>query len=71
MTFAVLLPLLIRYAPDAIGLIGHVVQNIAAGRSQATVTDSDWAELDRLAALTGEAIYARLGIQPPPPKPTA
>ena len=67
MTFAALLPLLLQYAPQAIGLIGHVVQNIAAGRSQATVSVDDWAEMDRLAALTGEAIYAKLGITPPPP----
>lgn len=66
MTFAALLPLLIQYAPQAVGLIGHVVQNIAAGRSQATVTLSDWQELDRLAALTGSDIYAKLGITPPP-----
>ena len=66
MTFAALLSLLIQYAPQAVGLIGHVVQNIAAGRSQATVTLSDWQELDRLAALTGSDIYAKLGITPPP-----
>ncbi len=65
MTFAALLPLLVQYAPEAIGVIGHVVTNIAAGRSQATVTDADWTELDRLAANTSAAIYARLGITPP------
>lgn len=67
MSFATLLPLLLQYAPEAIGVIGHVVTNIAAGRSQATVTDADWAELDRLAALTADAIYKRRGIAPPPP----
>lgn len=67
MTFAALLPLLLQYAPEAIGVIGHVVTNIAAGRSQQAVTDSDWSEIDRLAALTSDAIYKRLGIAPPPP----
>ncbi len=66
MSFATLLPLLIQYAPEAIGVIGHVVTNIAAGRSQATVLDSDWTEIDRLAANTSDAIYKRLGITPPP-----
>ncbi len=66
MTFAALLPLLLQYAPEAIGVIGHVVANIGAGRANATVTDADWTELDRLAALTAEAIYKRLGITPPP-----
>ncbi|MBC7367554.1 MAG: hypothetical protein H7343_12235 [Undibacterium sp.] len=66
MTFAALLPLLLQYAPQAIGLIEHCVINIAAGRSQATVTPADWAELDRLAALTGADIYRRLGLTPPP-----
>ncbi len=66
MTFAALLPLLLQYAPEAIGVIGHVVTNIAAGRSQAAVTVDDWNELDRLAAQTSDAIYKRLGIAPPP-----
>ncbi len=69
MTFATLLPLLLQYAPEAIGLISHTVQNIAAGRSQATVTDADWVALDALANQTGEEVYLRLGI-PPPPKET-
>lgn len=68
LTFATLLPLLLKYAPDAIDLIGHVVKNIAAGRANSPVLDSDWTELDRLASLTGEAIYAKLGITPPPSK---
>ena len=67
MTFAALLPLLLQYAPEAIGVIGHVVTNIAAGRSQQVVTDADWTELDRLAANTSDAIYKRLGIKPPAP----
>jgi len=66
MTFAALLPLLLQYAPQAIGLIEHVVLNIAAGRSQAQVTTADWAELDRLATQTSSDIYTRLGITPPP-----
>jgi len=66
MTFAILLPLLLKYAPEAIDVIGHVVANIAAGRSQHTVSDADWAEIDRLPADTSAAIYARLGITPPP-----
>ena len=69
MTFAALLPLLLQYAPQAIGLIGHVVQNIAAGRAQTVITPDDWTELDRLAKLSSADIYARLGIEPPPAKP--
>lgn len=67
MTFAVILPLLLKYAPEAVDVIGHVVANIAAGRSQHEVTDADYAEIDRLAANTSDAIYKRLGIAPPPP----
>lgn len=66
MNWATLLPLLLQYAPTAIGLIEHATLNIAAGRSQATVMPDDWTELDRLAALTGEDIYKRLGITLPP-----
>ena len=66
MTFAALLPLLLQYAPQAIGLIENVVLNIAAGRSQAQVLPADWAELDRLASQTSDDIYLKLGITPPP-----
>lgn len=47
-------------------MIEHVVQNIAAGRSQATVTDADWAALDALASQTSADVYKRLGLTPPP-----
>ncbi len=67
MTFAVLLPLVLKYAPEAVALIEHLVINIAAGRSQATVADADWAEIDRLGAQTADLIFLRRGIAPPKP----
>lgn len=70
MTFVVLLELVLKYAPEATDFIGHLVANIAAGRSQQKPTDADWAELDRLGSLSSEAIYKRLGVTPPPPLPT-
>jgi len=39
-----------------------------AGKGNQTVTAADLAELSRLGGQTGEDIYARLGITPPPPK---
>ena len=66
MSWAILLELLLKYSPEAIGLIQHAVLNISAGRSQSTVVIADWVELDRLSSLTSASVYARLGITPPP-----
>lgn len=66
MTYLALLNLVVQYAPEAEKLIEHLVVNVAAGRSQTKVTDADGAELDRLGALTAEAIFARRGVALPP-----
>lgn len=67
MTFAALLPLVLTYGPSIIPLVQKLAANISAGRGNQTVTDADWAELTRLALLTSDDIYKRLGITPPPP----
>lgn len=69
MTFSALLPLLLQYGPSIIPLVSKLVANIQAGRGSVTVSDADWAELNRLASQTSGDIYARLGIAPPPPAP--
>ncbi len=66
MTFAALLPLVLTYGPTIIPLVQKLVTNIAAGRGNQQLTDADWNELTRLAALTSDDIYKRLGITPPP-----
>lgn len=66
MTYLALLDLVIKYAPEAVNLIEHLVINVASGRAAKVVTDADATELDRLGSLTAEAIFARKGITPPP-----
>lgn len=66
MTFSALLPLLLQYGPSIIPLVSKLVANIEAGKGNTTVSDADWAELNRLASQTSSDIYARLGITPPP-----
>lgn len=65
-TWTVALDLLMKYGPNAVALATKIVDNIKAGRANTEVSDSDRAELARLSALTGEEIYARLGITLPP-----
>lgn len=65
---AQLLQAIITVAPQAIGLVIKLKQDIDAGRTATTVTTEDLQELDRLCQLNSAAIYARLGITPPPPK---
>ncbi len=67
MTFAALLQLVLTYGPTVVPLAQKLVSNIAAGRGDAKLTDADWNELTRLASLTSDDIYKRLGISPPPP----
>ena len=54
-------------ALQALPVLQKLYADIAAGRGQQVVTDADWIELNRLASQSGEDIYRRLGIVPPPP----
>lgn len=66
MTIAALLAALLQYGPSIIPLAAKLVGDIEAGRGNKTVTAADLAELAALANQTGEDIYKRLGITPPP-----
>lgn len=70
MTPVTLLAAVLQYGPSIIGVVQKLVTDIEAGRGQKEVTAADLAELARLAGQTGEDIYARIGIAPPPPKAT-
>lgn len=65
MTYAAALELLLKYGPAAVAMAQKLAVNIAAGKANETVTDADWMELNRLAALSSDSIYAKLGIQKP------
>lgn len=52
-----------------IPLIGKLMADITAGRTQTTVTVDDLAELARLSNQNAEDIYKKLGITPPPATP--
>lgn len=67
-------PLLLAELIRQLGTVGiplilKLMGDIQAGRAATTVTAEDMAELQRLAAQTGEDVYKRLGITPPPPTP--
>ena len=66
MTIALLLNALLTYGPTILPLVQKLVTDIEAGRGNATVTSADLADLVRLAGLTGEDIYAKAGVTPPP-----
>lgn len=66
MTFAIALDLLLKYGPNAVLLGEKLVAAVKAGKAHSEITDTDWADLVRLANQKGEDIYARLGIAPPP-----
>lgn len=68
MTTAALLAAVLQYGPTIIPLVAKLVANIEAGKGNQTVTAADLAELATLANQTGEDIYKRLGITPPPAK---
>lgn len=65
MKFAELLNLILQYGPSVIPLAQKLAATIAAGRGNDTVTDADWAELNRLANQTSADIYHRAGVVPP------
>lgn len=71
LTFLALLNLVTTYGPSVVTLIQKLRASVAAGKGNEVVTDADWAELSRLASQTGEDIYERLGIDPPPAAPTS
>lgn len=61
------LDLLLRYGPTAVDLGLKLKAAVDAGRAGDPLTAADWAEMRRLAEQSGEDIYRRLGITPPPP----
>lgn len=69
MTTAALLTAVLTYGPSIIPVVGKLVADIEAGKSNATVTSADLAELARLAGLSSASIYQSLGIAPPPAAP--
>ena len=69
LTIVGVLQLVMQYGPSVVGLIQKLVADIEAGKGNQVVTAQDLADLAKLAQQTGEDIYARLGITPPPPAP--
>lgn len=67
LTIAALADAFFKYGPMVLTVGQKLIADIAAGRGDKPATAEDFAELNRLAAQTGEDIYARLGITPPPP----
>ena len=65
MTTAALLTAILTYGPSIIPVVQKLIADIEAGKANATVTSADLDELNRLANLTSDSIYARLGITPP------
>jgi hypothetical protein len=68
LTIAALADAFFKYGPTVLSVGQKLMADIAAGRGGKEVTAEDFAELVRLANQTGEQIYARLGITPPPPQ---
>ncbi len=63
-------PILLAQLLSTLGTVGipliqKLMADIAAKKSETTVTVEDLAELDRLSKLTSAGIYASLGIKPP------
>ena len=71
LTAVTVLQLLLQYGPSAVAMAGKLYTDIQAGRGNTPLTAEDFAELQRLASQTGEDIYAKLGIVPPPVKPAS
>lgn len=71
MSFAELLPLVLKYGPSIIPIIQRIVAAIKAGRGNVQITEADWDELIALSTQKGEDIYLRLGIALPPPAAAA
>lgn len=67
LTIAALADAFFKYGPTVLTVGQKLMADIAAGKGNHVVTADDFAELNRLAAQTGEDIYVRLGITPPPP----
>lgn len=65
-TFLALLNAVLTYGPTVIPLAQKLGADVAAGRGNQQVTTADLDELARLAKQSGEDIYARMGITPPP-----
>lgn len=69
MTWAIALDLLLKYGPQAVVFGQKIYDNVQAGRGNSVVTADDIAELVRLSSQSGEDIYKKLGIAPPPAMP--
>lgn len=63
---AQLLSSVLSVAPQAIGLVIKIKEDIESAKTATTVTTADLTELMRLAANTSASIYAKAGITPPP-----
>lgn len=63
MTPAALLALVVKYGPSIVPIVKKLVVDAKGGDKP--ISDADWAELDRLAALAGEGLYRSAGVVPP------
>jgi hypothetical protein len=70
MTTAAITTLLVSIlgsVPTILPLVQKLIADIAAGKGNQIVSQTDLDELVRLAALNASAIYAKEGVTPPPP----
>ena len=55
--------------PTILPLVQKLASDIAAGKGNTVVSQTDLDELTRLAALTSASIYTKEGVTPPPAAP--
>jgi hypothetical protein len=55
--------------PTILPFVQKLASDIAAGKGNTVVSQTDLDELTRLAALTSASIYAKEGVTPPPAAP--
>jgi hypothetical protein len=68
MKLAEILALVVQFGPTIVPLVSKLTADIKNRGEGAEVTEADWTELNRLANQSSSDIYARLGIEPPPPQ---
>lgn len=66
MTTTALLVQLLASAPNILGLVQKLAEDIKAGKGNTPLTDADWAVLTALGFQTSDDIYKREGVTPPP-----
>lgn len=66
MTIAAIAQLVATYGPAVLPLVEKLIADIEAGKGAQVVDSAYIAELNRLASLTAEQIYAKAGVTPPP-----